>query len=541
MAMVAVPRGASGLSGAEIEPVAGEILHRLVDAVRASAGVAYGFGPDGHLRLQESTGVPASSHSSVRLLSRHPLLRRALADGQPLLVPSDRTTEEEATTLLVPFAAVSAMVIPLIWSEQPVGVIVVGADDPDPAKLRARLEAGAGDLGASLGLPTTPREVPRRPVLATAAAAPFDERRYRMLVDTARDVLFTLSPEGMFTSLNPAFDEVTGWSREEWLGRPFVPLIHPEDMPTALAVFGRRFQEEPMAPFELRVRMADGGYLVGEIISATTYRDGELECILGVVRDVTERRQTERELASALEREREASDLLRSLDELKTTFLHAVSHELRTPLSAILGLSLTLAREDLELEQAEHRDLLRRLANNARKLDRLLVDLLDVDRLDRGIVEPNRRLTDVGALVRRVVGGSDVTEHRPVHVAALIALAEVDGPKVERIVDNLLSNAVRHTAPGTTVWVRVGPDHDGVLIVVEDAGAGVSDDLKLQVFEQFHRGSNKGDTTPGVGIGLALVQRFAELHGGRAWVQDRMGGGASFRVWLPAHAPTPDA
>ena len=538
MAMAAVPRGASGLPGTELEPVSGEILHRLMAAAHASAGVAYGFGPDGHLRLQDSAGVVAPNHSSVRLLSRHPLLRRALADGRPLLVPSDAATPEEAASLLIPLGTACAVVVPLMWSEHPVGVVLVGGDEPTPERLYAHLAAGAGNLGASLGLSASAEVAPLRPVLAEATPAiPFDERRYRMLVDTARDVLFTLSPAGMFTSLNPAFDEVTGWSRDPWLGRPFVPLIHPEDMPAALAVFSRRFQGEAMEPFELRIRKANGDYMVGEIISTTTYVEGELECILGVVRDVTERRETARELAVARDREREVSDLLRSLDELKTTFLHAVSHELRTPLSAILGLSLTLAREDLELDAAEHRDLLGRLADNARKLDRLLADLLDVDRLERGIMEPNRRLTDVGALVRRVVAGFDVTEHGPLHVAALIALAQVDGPKVERIVENLLSNAVRHTPPGTTMWVRVGPDRGGVLIVVEDAGPGVADDLKPQVFERFHRGSNRDDRLAGMGIGLSLVQRFAELHGGRAWVQDRMGGGASFRVWLPDQAP----
>jgi signal transduction histidine kinase len=109
----------------------------------------------------------------------------------------------------------------------------------------------------------------------------------------------------------------------------------------------------------------------------------------------------------------------------------------------------------------------------------------------------------------------------------------VDAPKVERIVENLVVNAARHTPAGTTIWVRVQPRRDGVLLVVEDEGPGVPAHLREQIFQPFRKGRNVADHAPGSGIGLALVARFAGLHGGRAWAQDRPGGGASFRVFLP--------
>jgi two-component system, OmpR family, sensor histidine kinase MtrB len=104
---------------------------------------------------------------------------------------------------------------------------------------------------------------------------------------------------------------------------------------------------------------------------------------------------------------------------------------------------------------------------------------------------------------------------------------------VERIVENLVVNAARHTTAGATIWVRVQPQDGGVLLLVEDEGPGVPAELWEQIFQPFHKGRNIADHAPGSGIGLALVARFAELHGGRAWVQDRPGGGASFRVFLP--------
>jgi signal transduction histidine kinase len=247
------------------------------------------------------------------------------------------------------------------------------------------------------------------------------------------------------------------------------------------------------------------------------------------------------QLAAALERERAAAEHLRAVDEMKTTFLQAVSHDLRTPLTTVLGIALTLEQR-AGLPADDVADLLQRLSASARKLDGLLADLLDLDRLARGTLSPRRQQVDLGALVRRVVTEVGVTAEHPVVVDAPALQVAVDAPKVERIVENLVVNAARHTAAGTTIWVGVQPHHGGVLLVVEDEGPGVPAELREQIFQPFRKGRNVADHAPGSGIGLALVAQFAELHGGRAWVQDRPGGGASFRVFLPySQPPTPPA
>ena len=229
----------------------------------------------------------------------------------------------------------------------------------------------------------------------------------------------------------------------------------------------------------------------------------------------------------------ESAARLQALDEMKNMFLDAVSHELRTPLSAVLGIALTLGREDVPLSASETQDLLGRLASNAKKLERLLSDLLDLDRLARGIVEPKRKPTDVGALVRGVVEASDVLGGRDVTLDIEPVVISVDAAKIERIVENLLANSARHTDEVARVWVNVAPSGNGIIIGVEDEGDGVPDDLKEAIFEPFRQGPQRSQHSPGVGIGLSLVARFAELHGGRAWVEDRPGGGAAFRVFLP--------
>jgi signal transduction histidine kinase len=283
-----------------------------------------------------------------------------------------------------------------------------------------------------------------------------------------------------------------------------------------------------------------GGRAYELTFSGVPDRQGQPTGALLIARDVGERRQAERVLRDSLAREQAASEHLRALDEMKTTFLQAVSHDLRTPLTTVLGIALTLERRAAGLPADDVADLLHRLSNNARKLDGLLADLLDLDRLARGTLIPRRQVVDVGELTRRVVDEAGVAGEHAVVVAAPAVHIAVDAPKMERIVENLVVNAARHTAAGTTIWVSVQPQPAGVLLLVEDEGPGVPAQLREQVFQPFRKGGNVADHAPGSGIGLALVARFAGLHGGRAWVQDRPGGGASFRVFLP-DTQIPDA
>src|SRR5207249_440223 len=192
----------------------------------------------------------------------------------------------------------------------------------------------------------------------------------------------------------------------------------------------------------------------------------------------------------ALEIEREASARLRSLDELKNTFLQAVSHDLRTPLTSLLGSALTLEREDVELGPEVQADLVRRIAGNARKLLRLVTDLLDLDRLSQGLLEPQRATVDLAQVVRNVVAESDAVADRDVSVVATTTTVAIDVPKVERIVENLLVNAARHTPPNSHIWIRVQPGNGGAILAVEDDGPGLLPEDRERVFGAFERGVN---------------------------------------------------
>lgn len=363
----------------------------------------------------------------------------------------------------------------------------------------------------------------------------------QLMVDAALDAVVTMDAEGIITGWNPQAEATFGWTAEEATGRPLAETIVPHAHRSAHVDGLRRWAETGDGPMlnsriEIQALHRDGRLIPVEL-AITPVAVGETTVFSGFIRDISDRKRAQEELERALEVEREGTARLRALDEMKDTFLQAVSHDLRTPLAAILGLAITLERGDVGLDQGETRQLAGRIEHNARRLERLVTNLLDLDRLARGVVTPSFEPTDVGELVRRIAQESDPTLRERMDVSIESIVVPADPPKVERIVENLLVNADKHTPRGTTVHVRVTASSEGALIAVEDEGAGVRDELRETIFEEFTQGGDTVQASPGLGVGLSLVRRFAEMHHGRAWVAERPGGGASFRVFLPKEHP----
>jgi PAS domain S-box-containing protein len=372
------------------------------------------------------------------------------------------------------------------------------------------------------------------------------EERFRLIVERGPAIFYQqeFDPErpdvSRTTYISPQQQDVFGYSSQEMLADPtlWARTIHPDDRDRVIAadIASNRGASDQLT-MEYRMISKDGRIVWVQDTSSVVRTPGKAPYWQGFMLDITERKHAEEQLARALEVEREATRRLRALDEMKNTFLQAVSHDLRTPLAAILGLAITLERGDVHLEEDDARDLARRIAGNARRLDRLVTNLLDLDRLARGIVSPNLLPTDVGALVRRVVSESELIPDARLRIDIDEVVVRADAAKLERIVENLLANTARHTPATSTIWVRVFAAEGGAILAVEDDGAGVPEDMREAIFEPFRQGPDAPRHSPGVGVGLTLVRRFAELHGGRAWVEEREGGGASFRVFLPTEPP----
>jgi PAS domain S-box-containing protein len=524
----------------EWEPAVPRVLRRIGEAVSASRVLLYENGEragviDGSLAFEWcASGVPTKTGTECAGSTGYEGFERwvtVLARGDLVLGPVDGFPASERACLGL-HGVRSTLVAPIFVGREWWGYVAF--EDCVDARRWTQIEIDA--LRALAG--TIASAIQRKRSEQQLLEA---ERSFRALVENIPAVVyredFEADPHLFYIS--PQVTQMFGYSPEEWTWTPgfWVDHIHPEDRERVLTEDESTNAMERRYAIEYRFRVADGSYVWVHDEATPVVHEGERPFWQGFMLDVTERKRAEERVTRALEVEREATARLRTLDEMKNTFLQAVSHDLRTPLAAILGLAVTLERSDIQLPPEETRDLAKRIAINSRKLDKMVTDLLDLDRLGRGIVEPNLRPTDVGALVRRVVSEADLMSQGRVQVEAAPVLVHVDPAKVERIVENLLANTARHTPSGSPVLVRVESLDGGVLVAVDDRGPGVPDEHKEAVFEPFRQGPQPSAHSPGVGVGLALVARFAELLGGRAWVEDREGGGASFRVWLADGEP----
>jgi len=220
------------------------------------------------------------------------------------------------------------------------------------------------------------------------------------------------------------------------------------------------------------------------------------------------------------------------VDQERNALQQAVAADVRRPLTSILGLTLALKHHDPN--SPEGREMVRQLSTSARKLDRLVTQLVDLDKLVSGELRPNYRRTDVGAVLQRCVEETPDLANRDVRFEASDrVVVSVDPQLAEQMIDTLLTNAGRRTVPGNTVWVRLGTHRGGAVIAVDDTGPEIPGGLRQALFASLQERPGTEPQRPRGATGLSLLCKLAEIQGGRAWVEERPGGGASFRVFLP--------
>ncbi len=327
--------------------------------------------------------------------------------------------------------------------------------------------------------------------------------------------------------LNREFERLTGWSTEAARGVDLMARCYPDP---AYRAEVRAFMDSVREGWrDLAMTTRDGQIL------KTSWSNIRLpdDTRIGIGLDATERRRVEDERERARAEAEEAS-------RIKDEFFAMLGHELRNPLGAITtALHVIDTGEPGDERSAKARDIITR---QVRHLVRLVDDLLDVTRLSTGKITLARRPVDLAVVARRVVGALAAT------TPALRLGSETDGPvwieadetRLEQILNNLLGNAVKFTAAGGRVTVGVAVRDGLAVLSVEDTGAGIAPDLLPRIFDLFVQGqSGLHRPAPGLGIGLTLVKRLVDLHGGRIEAaSEGPGRGSVFTVRFPLH-PAP--
>lgn len=357
-------------------------------------------------------------------------------------------------------------------------------------------------------------------------------RAYEQLFEFAPDPYLVTDRMGVIREANRPAAELLDVRADRLAGRPLAVFVPADDRAAFRRQLLRVAGGEPAEGWDFPLKPAGRtAMLVSAEVQPASAPDGSVTELRWLLRDVTEARRAQAALQQAVVHTSEEAERLRELDQWKDAFLAAAAHDLRSPLSVITELTDTLL-DPTGADPVDRSAAIRRIRDQAQRLDRLVVDLLALDRFTRGVVEAERRPVDVAALVNRVVAATKSAEH-PVDVEAEPVSARLDAPRVEQIVGNLLSNAVTHTPPGTPVHVRVTEQADRVLVVVEDEGPGIPQEVRDRLFLPFVTHPLDGAGSPGTGLGLSLVRLFAELHGGSVQHEGRPGGGARFVVELP--------
>ena len=219
-------------------------------------------------------------------------------------------------------------------------------------------------------------------------------------------------------------------------------------------------------------------------------------------------------------------------NELRAALLQAVSHDLRTPLTAIRAAATTLLSDDVEWDHATSHQMLQMIDDEAGRLNRIVANLLDMSRLQVGVVEVRRTPTDIGAIVGSAIIGLHLPIDRvSIDIDETLPAVLADGPLLERAVANIIENAARAAPEGTTVEVTATAVGDEIHLYVVDHGVGIPAELHDKVFQPFQRFGDQTNGT-GVGLGLAVARGFIEAFDGRITIRETPGGGCTMIVAL---------
>jgi PAS domain S-box-containing protein len=354
---------------------------------------------------------------------------------------------------------------------------------------------------------------------------------YRRLFELAPDAYLVTDLSGNIRDANRAAAGLLRFSVPELIGVPILKFLPPQAKQRALASMSALRKTSSVEEWETEVLPGGADPVVVSMRVAGGEGDPDSPGVLRwLIRDISESSRRRETLV-------ESELRLKMLHTVKDTFLQSVSHDLRSPLAAVIGLAQTLVREDAHLDDEEITELLQRILKSAYQMKALLSDLLDLDRLRGSQLGPMSDPIDLDELAAHAYRQLETRRQRAVELRPSGLVARVDRQILERIMVNLLDNALRYTTPEGSVWFGFeAAGGEDLLFRVDDDGPGIEEDSKEAIFDPFVRVATS-PSVAGTGVGLALVERFARLLGGRAWVEDRPGGGASFRVLLPGCLP----
>lgn len=349
-----------------------------------------------------------------------------------------------------------------------------------------------------------------------------EKQRLDAIIEQSADGVMIIDNRWRITTFNRAMEQLTGWSREEAVGRPCAEVLGIQNLQGInICLSDCPLQRMPFATnpvVEGRMLTRDGRELfVQSRYAPQRGPKGQFLGAIANVRDVTLQKQEE---------------------ALQNTFISVISHELKTPVSIIKGFAGTLRREDAEFSALQYREGLTLIEDEADRLARLIQDLLDVSRLTAGGIRLDLSDFPLATLAADVVRSFAPTagERFEFELRFPDDMPPVQGDyeRCRQVLANLVSNAVKYSPEGGNIRIGGWPEGEHAVCYVSDQGIGIAAEEQEAIFRRFYRIDNRlRRETQGSGLGLFLTRAIVEAHGGRIWVESQLGKGARFVFTLP--------
>src|SRR6185437_4799193 len=360
------------------------------------------------------------------------------------------------------------------------------------------------------------------------------EKKYRTIIEDAGDVVYTNDYKGNFTFINARAKHLTGFIPEELIGKHFTSIIAPEWIDTAKQFYYNQFKNKSAATlFEFQIITKEGERKWVEQTVVLISREDMVDQFHCIVRDISMRKELEKELVEAKEKAEEAT-------KAKEMFLASISHEIRTPMNGVTGMANLLAQTDLTSEQKEYNDAIQ---DSAKRLLIVINDVLDLSKINAGKVSLNMapfNVRDVSKSIYMTLAAKAKEKNIALNINVNSNVPETvigDSVRLSQVLWNLSGNAVKFTEKRSVdIYItRFDEDKETVklMFIIKDTGIGIAKERVAHIFEPFVQADKRiTHKYGGTGLGLDIAEKIVKLHGSRIKVISKLGAGSEFSFTL---------
>jgi PAS domain S-box-containing protein len=409
------------------------------------------------------------------------------------------------------------------WVTRPLGLVSrsLAAEDATPIRALAKDRTEFGRIAQLI-----------RDFLNQKQALRESEELYRELFESTSDLVQSVGPDGRIVYVNRAWRETLGYSPEDLPRLTLMDVVHPDCRAHCREIFQQVVSGQNVEHIEAVFVAKDGRQISVEGSANCKFENGRPVHTRGIFHDITARKRVEAELALK-------NVELKDLNEQKNRLLGMAAHDLRNPLSIIVSYSDFMLGGSAGQLTPEHQKFLSAIKRNSDFMVTLINDLLDVSKIEAGRLDFDRQMTDLVGLIRGVADLSRALAEKknirltvdcPPELPPLL----LDVAKIEQVLENLISNAIKFSNPETAISVSLARRDGNVVLAVQDHGQGIPAEELSKLFQPFGRTSVRGTAgEKSTGLGLAIVKRIVEGHGGTISVASEAGKGSTFTVTLP--------